>query len=78
MSYVTCELYTYYEAFVFVNKSKMLVAGQKHKHVHKTLREKAQALKYIKKGLLKLEQNIMYQKIPYLDLSKITTKSCHD
>ena len=29
----------------------MLVAGQKCKDVHKTLREKAQALKHIEKGL---------------------------
>ena len=42
-------LHTYYEAFVFINKSKMLVAVQKRKH--KTRREKAQALKDIEKGL---------------------------
>ena len=36
-----------YEAFVFIYNGKMLVAGQKRKHVHKTLREKAQALKDI-------------------------------
>ena len=33
-------------------KSKMLVMRQKHKHVHKTLRENAQALE---KGLLNKE-----------------------
>ena len=32
---------------LYLNKSKMLVAGQKRKHFHKTLREKAQALKNI-------------------------------
>ena len=42
-------LHTYYEAFVFINKSKMLVAVQKRKH--KTRREKAQTLKDIEKGL---------------------------
>ena len=29
---------------MFLNKSKMLVAGQKCKHIYKTLREKAQLL----------------------------------
>ena len=38
-------LCTYYEAFVFINKSKMLVAGRKRKQVYKTLWEKPQALK---------------------------------
>ena len=36
---------TYYEAFVFISKRKMLIAGQKRKHIHKTLREKSQTLK---------------------------------
>ena len=35
----------------FINKIKILVAGQKHKHVHKTIREKGQALQGTKKGL---------------------------
>ena len=38
MSYVMCGLYTYYKAFVFVNKSDMLVARQNskpHKPLHK-------------------------------------------
>ena len=34
---------------LYLNKSKMLVAGQKRKHFHKALREKAQALKNIGK-----------------------------
>ena len=34
---------------LYLNKNKMLVAGQKRKHFHKTLREKAQALKNIGK-----------------------------
>ena len=42
-----CALYTYYEAFVFINKSKMLLAGHKLKRVHKNQRERPQALKYI-------------------------------
>ena len=42
-----CALYTYYEAFIFINKGKMLATVQKRKHVHKTLREKAQTLKDI-------------------------------
>ena len=46
-----CALYTYHEAFAFLNKSKILVAGQKRKHVHKTLREKTEALKDIENGL---------------------------
>ena len=56
----------------------MLVAEQKHKRVDKSLREKAQALKVIEKGLSNkevAEKNIMYQKIPYLHGSKIKTKS---
>ena len=56
----------------------MLVAEQKHKHVDKTLREKAQALNVIEKGLLNkevAEKIIMYQKIPYLHGSKIKAKS---
>ena len=36
-----CIAHTYYEAIMFINKSKMLVAGQKRKHIQKTLREKA-------------------------------------
>ena len=30
-----------------INKSKMLLAGQKRKHVHKTLRDKAEVLNLI-------------------------------
>ena len=56
---------TYYEAFVFINKNKMLVAGQKHRHLHKTQRKKA--LKDIEKALSnrtnRLQQNVRYQKI---------------
>ena len=37
-----------YKAFVFLNKSKMLVAGQKRKNVRKKLREKTQAFKDIR------------------------------
>ena len=51
MSYVMCALYTYYEALVFINKSKMLVAGQKRKPAHKTLQEKD-----IEKELSNIEQ----------------------
>ena len=43
-------LYIYYKAFVFIKKSKMLKAGQKCKHVQKTLGEKAEALNHIEKG----------------------------
>ena len=35
-----------------INKSKMLVAGQKRKHVHETLRDKAQALNLIENAPL--------------------------
>ena len=39
MSYVICALYADYEAFVFTNKRKMLLEGQKRKYVHKTARK---------------------------------------
>ena len=51
MSYTMCALYTY-GAFVFINQSKMLVVGQKSKHVNKILRKTAQALEDIEKGLM--------------------------
>ena len=72
MSYAMC-------AFVFLKKSKMLEAGQKCNSVHKTLQEKAGALKDIGKGLLnmRLLESIMYQIIPHLHGSKIKTKSSH-
>ena len=60
MSYNLCALYTYYEAFVFINKSKMLVAGQKRKYIHKTQLEKAQALKEIERGLSNKEVAAKY------------------
>ena len=80
MSYAMCALYTYFEAFVFTNKRKTFLARQKGKHIHKTLREKAQTLKEIlRRDYLtkRLQQNIMYQKIPYLHRSKIKAKSYH-
>ena len=79
MSYFMCALYTYHEAFFFTNKSEMMVARQKRKHVHKTLREEAQALKDIEKGLTNKEVAGKYNvsKIPYLHGSNIKTKSCH-
>ena len=60
MSYVMCALYPYYEAFVYISKSKMLLAGQKRKHLPKTLRQKAQALKNIEKGLSNKEVAAKY------------------
>ena len=51
MSYVICALYADYEGFVFTNKRKMLVEGQKRKYVRKTLRVKVQVIKDIEKGL---------------------------
>ena len=41
----------------------MLEVGLKRKHVDKTSRKKAQALKDIEKRLL--QKNIIYEKIPY-------------
>ena len=38
----------------------MLVAGQKHKHIHKTQLEKAQALKEIERGLSNKEVAAKY------------------
>ena len=79
MSHIMCALCTYYEAFVFINKNKMLIAGQKHRQLPKTQQKKA--LKDIEKALSnrtnRLQQNVRYQKIRYLHGSKIRTKSCH-
>ena len=55
-----CTLYTYYEAFEFIKKSKMLKAGQKCKHVQNTLGEKAEALNHIEKGLSNKEVAAKY------------------
>ena len=43
-----------------MNKTKMLVAGQKLKHVHKTLQDKAQAIKDFEKGLPNKEVAVKY------------------
>ena len=74
-----CVRCTHIMKHVFINKSKMLVVGQKRKHVHKILREKALALKDIEKGLSNKKVAAKYSvpKIPYLNGSKIKTKSCH-
>ena len=48
----------------------MLVVGQKLKQKKLKLLRKDYRTK-------KLQENIMYQKIPYLHGSKIKTKSCH-
>ena len=75
-----CTLYTYYEAFVFIKKSKMLKTGQNCKHVQKTLGEKAEALNNIEKGLSNKEVAAKYNvpKISYVHWSKIKKKSCHN
>ena len=43
-----------------MSKTKMLVAGQKLKHVYKTLQDKAQAIKDFEKGLSNKEVAVKY------------------
>ena len=68
-----CAVYTFYEAFVFINNSKMMVARQKCKHVHKTLQEKTQGLKDIGKGLSNKEAAAKYN----VPKSTISNKKYH-
>ena len=58
-------LYTNYGAFVFTSKIMMLLAVQKHKHVHKTLWEKGQALQDTEKGLSNKEVAAKYINVKY-------------
>ena len=60
LSYVVCAFYTCYKGFGWINKSELLVAVQKRKHGHQTLREKAKALQDIEKGLSNKEVAAKY------------------